>query len=368
MRFVSPFLKKILYPSLSAAGVFRRPSAPGLAVVTYHGVVPRGYEAVDAALDGNLVTAESLRQQVQLLKSDYRIISPEDALAWRQGKFELPRRAVLLTCDDGLLNNLTEMLPVLQQEEVQCLFFVTGASAGETRTTLWYEDLLLLFLRARAGVFAISHAGIEIRGELRSREQRVAIWWDTVKKLSKISAETRRAFVQNAGRELGVAPTSSNLTSSVAERDSAACRRFGLMTLPELRTLAAAGMTIGAHTMSHPMLSQMPPELARAEIVECRTKLAAALHQDVWAFAYPFGDAASVTPQVLAMPNEAGYDAAFLNFGGGLGVDLPPYALPRLHVTAEMSLPEFEAHVSGFHSRLQRRVGRSAPAFEANPI
>jgi peptidoglycan/xylan/chitin deacetylase (PgdA/CDA1 family) len=368
MRFVSPFLKKILYPSLSAAGVFRRASAPGLAVVTYHGVVPHGYEPVDAALDGNLVTAESLRQQVRLLKSDYRIISPEDALAWRQGKFELPLRAALLTCDDGLLNNLTEMLPVLNQEEVPCLFFVTGASAGESRTTLWYEDLLLLFLRARAGVFAISHAGVEIRGELRSREQRVAIWWDTVKKLSKISAETRRVFMQSAGRELGVTPTISNLTNSAAERDSAACRRFGLMTLPELRTLAAAGMTIGAHTMSHPMLSQMAPELARAEIVECRTKLAAALEKDVWAFAYPFGDSASVTPHVLAMPKEAGYDGAFLNFGGGMGVALPPYALPRLHVTAEMSLPEFEAHVSGFHSRLQQSVGRSEPAFEANPI
>ena len=368
MRFVSSFLKKVLYPTLSAAGVFRRASAPGLAVVTYHGVVPRGYEFIDAALDGNLVTAESLRQQLRLLKSNYRIISPEDALAWRQDRFELPPRAVLLTCDDGLLNNLTEMLPVLQQEEVRCLFFVTGASAEETRSTLWYEDLFLFFLRARAGVFAFSHAGIEIRGELRSRDQRLALWWDTVKRLSQVNAETRRAFVQNAGRELSAAPTNSSMTESARERDSALCRRFGLMTLAELRTLAAAGMTIGAHTMSHPMLSQMPAELARAEIVECRAKLAAASQKDVWAFAYPFGDAASVTPRVLAMPEAAGYDAAFLNFGGGLGADLPPYAMPRLHVTAEMRLSEFEAHVSGFHSRLQRSAGRSAPAFEPTAI
>lgn len=365
MRFVSSFLKRVVYPSLSAAGVFRRMAPSGLAVVTYHGVVPGGYEPVDAGLDGNLVTAESLRRQLRLLKSNYRVISPEEALAWRQGRFELPPRAVLLTCDDGLLNNLTEMLPVLQQEELPCLFFVTGASSGERRTTLWYEDLFLLFLGARAGVFEVSHAGVEIRGELRSREQRRAIWWDAVKNLSQVSTEMRSAFVQDAGRQLGVTPASSELTSRAGERDSAWCRRFGVMTLPELRTLAAAGMTIGAHTMSHPMLSQMPRELARAEIVECRTKLAAALQKDVWAFAYPFGDAASVTPQVLAMPKQAGYDAAFLNFGGGLGVDLSPYALPRLHVTAEMNLSEFEAHVSGFYSRLQRKAGRSGTALAA---
>ena len=56
------------------------------------------------------------------------------------------------------------------------------------------------------------------------------------------------------------------------------------------------------------------------------------------------------------MAEQAGFQAAFLNFGGGLGTDLPPYALPRMHVTAGMSLGEFEAHVSGFYARLQRVV------------
>jgi peptidoglycan/xylan/chitin deacetylase (PgdA/CDA1 family) len=356
MRFVSPFLKKVLYPSLSAAGVFRRSSAPGLAVVTYHGVMPPGYEPVDAAFDGNLVTAESLRRQLRLLKSNYRVILPEDALAWRQGKIELPQRAVLLTCDDGLLNNLTDMLPVLQQEEVRCLFFVTGGSTGQARSRLWYEELFLLFLRVPAGRFEAASQGITICAELGSREQRRAAWWDAVKRLSQLDAGAREAFVGHAARQSGM-DMSQNLADGTAS-----CRRFGLLTLPELRTLSAAGMTIGAHTTSHPMLSQMAPELARAEIVECRAKLEAALQKPVWAFAYPFGDAASVTPQVLDMPKEAGYDAAFLNFGGGLGATLPPWALPRIHVTAEMSLAELEAHVSGFYARLQQRTGRSSSA------
>ncbi len=59
------------------------------------------------------------------------------------------------------------------------------------------------------------------------------------------------------------------------------------------------------------------------------------------------------------MAQEAGYAAAFLNVGGGLGMNLPPYALPRVHVTAGMNLGEFEAHVSGFHARLQQRAGRT---------
>src|SRR5579863_5015098 len=233
MKIVSPFLKKVLYPSLSAAGVFRRSCPPGLAVVTYHGVLPSGYEPVDAAFDGNLISAETLRSQLCLLKKSFHLISPDQALAWRKGDFELPPRALLFTCDDGLLNTLTEMLPVLLQEEVQCLFFVTGASAGETRCTLWYEDLFLLLLEAPAGRFEFSSHGVTIGGGLTSREARRAVCWEAVKRLSQLDAETRRAFVCAAAGQIGTDP-STDRTRNLADKDSPFCRRFGLLTLPEL--------------------------------------------------------------------------------------------------------------------------------------
>jgi len=353
MKIVSPFLKKILYPSMSVAGIFHRTSATGLAVVTYHGVLPEGYEPVDVVFDGNLVSAETLRRQLRLLKEHYNVITPGDALAWLQGSLNLPPRAVLLTCDDGLLNCLTDMLPVLQTEDVTCLFFVTGASASESRTMLWYEDLFLLFLRAPAGRFEIASEEAIIRGDLASREDRRTMWWSSVKQLSRTSEETRKSFLRVA-RERFQLPGSPDFT-----RSEALCRRFGLMIADELRELASAGMTIGAHTLSHPILAQMPPEVAYAEMSESKAGLERTLQSQVWALAYPFGDKASITPQILTMAQEAGFAAAFTNFGGGLSTDLSKYALPRVHVTADMNLAEFEAHVSGFYERMQRSVGRN---------
>src|SRR5271165_6602583 len=357
MRLVSPFLQKVFYPALSLAGVFHRTSAIGLAVVTYHGVLPEGYEPVDSALDGNLISAEMLSRQLRLLKAQYHVISPEDALAWLEGagRRALPPRAVLLTCDDGLLNCLTDMLPILRQEKLSCLFFVTGASAEDSRTMLWYEELFLLFLRAPAGAFEISSEGVLVEGDLGSREQRRAVWWNSVKRLSQVDSVARGLFLRAAHSQFG-----GNAEADFREGNSASCRRFGLLTRTELQQLASAGMTIGAHTLSHPMLSQSPPELAYAEVSASRTRLESVLGKQVWALAYPFGDPQSVTPQVLAMAEQAGFQAAFLNFGGGLGTELPPYALPRVHVTAGMSLAEFEAHVSGFYARLRRVAGRSA--------
>lgn len=354
MKIVSPLLKRVVYPSLAKAGVFRRSAAGGLAVVTYHGILPTGYKLVDSALDGNLITADAFRGQLHVLKKNYNVISPEDMLAWSEQQRELPSRAVLLTCDDGLLNNLTEMLPILQQEGLRCLFFVTGASAepsnGAERSVLWHEELFLIFLRAPSGRFEVACEGIEIGGGLGAPEQRRAVWWGSVKQLSQHDQESRKLFLRAARLHFG---RNDSLNLTPISR-----RRFGLMTLSELRELVSAGMTIGAHTLSHPMLSQLPQELARAEITQSRDCLEAALQQRIWALAYPFGDPESVTPQVLAMAKEAGYTAAFLNYGGGLGTDLPLHAIPRVHVTAGMELAEFEACVAGFHASLQRSAGR----------
>ena len=78
------------------------------------------------------------------------------------------------------------------------------------------------------------------------------------------------------------------------------------------------------------------------------------------ALAYPFGDPASVTGREQEMAERAGFSCAFLNVGGGFGAPMPRYALPRVHVTGEMNLGEFEAHVSGFYRSLRERFLGSA--------
>jgi peptidoglycan/xylan/chitin deacetylase (PgdA/CDA1 family) len=358
MRIISPFLKRVVYPALSAAGVFRRASAPGLAIVTYHGVIPSGYQPIDVSLDGNLLSAESLRCQLRRLKTHYNVVSPEDVLGWRRGG-KLPERAVLITCDDGLLNCLTDMLPVLQEEKVGCLFFVTGASARESRTILWYEELFLLLLHAPDGPLEVSDAGTVIRGVLASGEQRRKLWRDSVKRLLLLDAVGRGSFLEAFRDHVGIV-----MLPDLGDHSSVSCRRYGMMTRPEVRQLAAAGMSIGAHTMSHLVLSQMPADAAYAEIIQSRTRLEAALERPVWAFAYPFGDPQSVTADVMRMPRKAGFEAAFLNHGGGLGSGLPGFALPRIHVSSEMSLAELEAHVSGFYARLKRHARRDVLSVE----
>jgi peptidoglycan/xylan/chitin deacetylase (PgdA/CDA1 family) len=356
MSLISPLLKHVVYPSLARTGYLRHSAtADSLAIVTYHGVLPPYYRSLDPSLDGSLVSADSFRRQLRLLKARYQVISPEQFLLWCQAKQPLPPRAVLLTCDDGLRNVLTEMLPILQEEKLKCLFFVTGYSAGDLPSRLWYEELYLMFLATPESI-ALELADLGVRAQAEGRQAKRSLWSSLVRNLSQCDVSTRRRLLQEIRMRLGL----SHLWNSFYLEDAAQRSRFLMLDQAEVRRLAAAGMTIGSHTLSHPMLSQLPPELAWKEMAESRTTLERVLGTPVWAVAYPFGDTASVTARETEMAERAGYQCAFINMGGGLGADLPLYALPRVHVTSDMGLAEFEAHVSGFGRSLRERFRAQA--------
>jgi peptidoglycan/xylan/chitin deacetylase (PgdA/CDA1 family) len=357
MRLLSPILHRMVYSALGRMGYFHCRFAPSAAlnVVTYHGVLPVGYKSKYPPLDNTLVELESFRCQLRLLKKHYHVISPDRFLRWLRKQEDLPSRAVLLTCDDGLLNHFELMLPALQQEELKCLFFVTGTSlrdtACDTSEILWYMELYLMLMEAPVQEGPLVLWEIHIPGIPSGRAQREAIWQELMKTLSRLDSAERREFMEEAVPGLGLHP------SWRARRldDPVFRSRFQLLRLPELRQLTDAGMTIGAHTMTHPLLSEQSPELARVEMLECRKAMEQRLGKQVWALAFPFGTSASVGDREHKLAEEAGYECAFLNVGGSLQAASPRFALPRIHVTAEMPLGDYEAHVSGFHDALQDR-------------
>lgn len=352
MRLVSPLLKHVLYPCLAGTGFLRGSAGNAdLCVVTYHGVLPAGFNTIDGDLDGALVSVDSFRRQLRLLKSRYHVISPEEFFSWCETRRPIPPRSVLLTCDDGLLNTLTDMLPILQEERLSSFFFVTAASLSNHPRILWHEELYLMFLAAPKSRLRSAFAFFESESECARRQQRSSLWWSIVKSLSQYDANTRDEFLETARARLRL-PVDWNQRW---REDPIYRRRFLTLTLSQVQQLVAAGMSIGAHGLSHPVLSRLPAPLAWQEIAESRSALEEALGVPVRALAYPFGDLASASQREFEMAERAGYKCAFLNVDGFLQRGSPLFALPRVHVSANMLLPEFEAHVSGFHQALRRR-------------
>jgi peptidoglycan/xylan/chitin deacetylase (PgdA/CDA1 family) len=128
-----------------------------------------------------------------------------------------------------------------------------------------------------------------------------------------------------------------------------------MLNRSELHQLAEAGMTIGAHTLTHPMLSQTSDGEASAEISECRDQLNKELGCEVWALAYPFGTSDAVSAREISMSRRSGFTCAFMNIENS-STDIHSY--PRIHVSSGMTLPELQAHLSGFDFAIRQTYSR----------
>ena len=356
MRFVSPLLKHAVYPALHRTGWFNRiPPAGGYAVVNYHGLLPADHSDADKFLDGTLVDSQTFRKHLQFLKAHYRVIHPEDFRASIEQQQPLPPRSVLITCDDGLLNHLTDMLPILQSEDVPCLFFVTASSCGDDPGMLWYHELYYLMRNQPLNNVDL-RPPLEDGPQPRSSQNLQSEWWSTIRRGSQLDAEARANWMAQLRTHCGPAPALSQ-------------QRWRLLSASDLRRLAASGMTMGAHTRTHPVLSLCSDAEAHREIQESKIEIERTVGRPVWAFAYPFGNPGTMGQREFRFAEQAGFSCAFLNVEhwrvsgresegeNGTNERPSPFALPRTHVTSDMTLPEYAAHLSGFHTRLQRAVG-----------
>lgn len=111
-----------------------------------------------------------------------------------------------------------------------------------------------------------------------------------------------------------------------------------LMSLDEMRAWATAGMEVGSHTLDHPHLPKLSPELADYQIKQSRQELQQAIGADVTAFCYPYGHE---TPELRAMVRNAGYLNATTTQGGLANASDDIYGLPRVTVARSTNILRF---------------------------
>jgi len=120
--------------------------------------------------------------------------------------------------------------------------------------------------------------------------------------------------------------------------------RPGYMTAADVAAAAAAGMTIGAHTVHHVALAHIPAALARVEIEVSREALERLSGQPVADFAYPYGDTSRA---VQAMVAAAGFQDAVTTVFGTTAAPWRQFSLSRVRIEGADSLASFAARVLG---------------------
>lgn len=127
------------------------------------------------------------------------------------------------------------------------------------------------------------------------------------------------------------------------DADKAGIPELPLMEWDELRDICGRGVTIGAHTMTHPNLTKLLLADAEREISTAQVQLQDRLRQPVREFAYPYG---ALTPEVRSIVSNY-YQLACGTELGFASDPLDRLLLPRIDAYYLRSRPVFRRFAAG---------------------
>jgi peptidoglycan/xylan/chitin deacetylase (PgdA/CDA1 family) len=301
---------------------------------------PAGY-APNAILE---ITPAFLDETLGLLQDRGFEIIPIDEAPDRLAAPRKPPFAVL-TFDDGYRDLLSHALPVLRRRKAPFTVFVTPGFA-DGLAPLWWRDLEDVVGRRSAVIARLGDAEVAFTTETAAQKTAA---YRTI--LSALSAANWPILATEIARQ-----------AELSSLDRRATPTRLCMDWAELRALAEEPLcTIGAHTMTHPMLARLDAIEARNEMIESRRRLEYELQRDVRHFAYPVGGPQAAGTREFALAGVLGFRTAWTTRPGMLFGEHATalQALPRLSVNGlHQSRPALDALLSGLPFALANRGRR----------
>jgi len=275
-----------------------------LSILIYHRVLPMQDEMIAGE-----VTQQTFDWQMSVL-SRYCNVLPLGEAVKRLGDGMLPDRAVSVTFDDGYADNYHEALPILTKYKLPATFFV---ATGFVDGGIMWNDMLIESMRTAKGNYINLkkfNLGQHSLKSFAERQEASLCLIDMLKHLDPIERlDQAKKIVEIAAAELPA--------------------RL-MMTPDQVFKLMQAGMEIGGHTVTHPILAKLDVDAARSEILSGKRRLEDIINAPVSLFAYPNGKPGTdYMRDHVRIVKELGFSAAVTTAWGVSHRDSDLFQLPR---------------------------------------
>ena len=262
-------------------------------------------------------------EQIRYLSKRFRLITLQTLMSALSSGV-VPKESLVLTFDDGYKDNFTVALPILKQYGAVGTLFLTTNCIG-TGLPLWTDVFGALFQETTVKSLYWRFGKPETFSWTCSQEKILA--FKTIKNLIKTLPEDRKIEVlADIEEQLGSA-SSFNWSQRMLDWD-------------EVRILHEAGIEIGGHTSSHPILSRISEEQVYRELSDSKNSIEDKIQAPVTSLAYPNGTINDYNEEIQRIAEEVGYRSACTTIDGVVTSSSSLFALPRLYTT-EPSLSRF---------------------------
>lgn len=327
-RAMAPVAKRLLLGG-GIFGLLRRvrPSRR-LAILRYHAIA--GVEGDRYAEPSIRISPEAFERHIAYLTSSYRVLPLTDAVDCLRRKKSLPSNAVAITFDDGYADNLSAAR-VLHRYGATATFYITaGCVSGEK--PFWPAEVRELVLRLQEPRICLTAGPVEVTMSCADGRDRQAAIRQLSRLLKSHTIPVREALREELRQQVGVGPLNSPM-----------------LTWRELAEMHRLGMTIGAHTLTHPNLPSAGRVDACQEITGAKARLEKELGIPVTMFSYPNGGAERyITPEIRQLVRDAGYEAATTSSNGFADASSDLFGLERVQVAERLEDLVFALEVERF--------------------
>lgn len=277
----------------------------GLSVLVFHRVHRRR-----DALRPNEPTESEFSVMMKFISENFHVVPLHRGVTSLQ-KGTRPFHGVAVTFDDGYADNYELALPILRQYGVPATFFV---ASGLLNGGLMWNDRIIEAVRGNHSVtFDLGSLGLG--------------------RFNISTIENKRLTVRKLIRALKYRPAGERVRLALAIQDISGCDVSNdlMMTSSQLRLLASDTLTeIGGHTVSHPILAQLPEREAVREIADCKQFLEGEIGERLRCFAYPNGiPGLDYTRCHVEIVRKTGFELAVSTSAGGLQAGSDRFQLPR---------------------------------------
>lgn len=290
--------------------------------------------------------AANFDRQCAFLANNYDVIPLAEAIE-RMEQGRSLRNLAVITIDDGYADMHDIAFPILQRYRLPATLFVTS---GFIDRRCWMPGDHVRFFFANAGQDELTVTDEHgVQHQFRGDDGRAG---DRLRALLKrVSNRTREAVL-------------SELTAKEAEKGVRYIpREYEPCTWEQLREMAHNGVSLGAHTVTHPILSRVEERAAtEQEIVESKASIEQHTGMPVETFAYPNGlpeDISGVSVECVRRNFRGAVTAIF-------GMNVPatdPHQLLRLPCDPDLPVASLARMLAGPLRRSAVPTAQLRPAY-----
>lgn len=244
--------------------------------------------------DDVITMKEDFEQQCKNISENYNVVNYDDIKNLLDKKEKIPKNTLLMTFDDGYIDFKDVALSILNKYRLKSTLFIVPTYTNNSHVAWWEKISYMIKNTSKEQILFNEDLGVvDIKENINYKINVI------LEKLKSYSDDKKNDLIYKLEKECEIDFDERELSKKL------------FLNWNDIRSITKSGVTIGCHSLTHPILTKTTQKALNKEIVESKNIIESELSDEINLFSYPNGRKNDFNKQIVDMLRDQQYDAAF---------------------------------------------------------